>query len=263
MPRDWPDLPIRIVIPVHNRWPDLERCLLSITQSELVTGLVPSVLVVHDDLMPDGWEKMFTPSVEYLPAPPSVPWCKSLSLNVGIDAAAQRGPCVIALLDADMVVGPKWLMACHAASNPRFHRVAFVVRGIIPGQPVKWGDQPWFESLRHRYEAWDQPWFSSSGGRKCNSHRCRCWGNSQGAMRSDVITLARHDERYMSRGFEDLDFLVQLMDAITALGEEYRGLVWRQSEFGLLHYEHDPKGWDDPKWTSHNLCLWNKRRHHT
>jgi glycosyltransferase involved in cell wall biosynthesis len=243
-----------IIIPHRNRNRALEQTLWSIRRSASACGIGDYEIVVVDALSPQqpslsGHERLVTNHIR------SKVFNKSLALNIGIEQSAGD---VLTFLDADMLVGEKWMRGVlnHLPVPSPPTRLCYRVRQLKASD--QWDNQEvilrmletavdkgrlvqgWFDSYdgyvgkRARYvkafEAYGNP---DEGNNPTRTEPV--FGNSQFSIRRDVLGDLRFNDEMVGAGFEDLWMIRQIWDKY---GLDYRGVILTDPDNALLHMYH-------------------------
>ena len=248
-----------IIIPHRNRLAHLGDCLASIERSAASLGLSTTDFEVviahagrHAEISTGIPQWGFIGELVCHEAPMPV-FNKSKLLNLGIEAAEGD---VLTFLDADMIVGPRWLegvdlLGRDLLTERRLSRLCYRVRNAPPG--VAPADEmfaePAWSRLERGYEAYGNPGFNATAGQEPPNQEP--WGNSQFSIPREVLGDLRFDEGYEGRGFEDLDFLYRLW------GRDKRGYhaaLLTDGPHALLHQAHGHAAdWKTDEIVSRNL----------
>lgn len=271
-----------IVIPHRNRSRALRLTIWSINNAAklLPDGAAYEIIVSHagHGESPTGANVIYTVDHDH----PRV-FNKPRLLNRGTNAASGD---LLTFLDADMIVGPKWLQAAHdrmfQQSNPPT-RLCHRVRQFVPDYHVPVGMTQEEYGLAHweacRTNAEKAAELAATVA-KCSSYaiaaeayglpewtnrpaaRQPVFGNSQWSILRDVLGNLRHDEAYAGAGFEDID----MIDTIYRTVPDYRGELLVDPEACLYHLCHERKqvegdDWRDPAQNRRNEQRYYRRCH--
>jgi glycosyltransferase involved in cell wall biosynthesis len=226
-----------IIIPHRNREPYLRACLASLAHSAAVLDLVDEfeIVVVHAGLRLELPGATPWPPLRIVYEPREMPvFNKSALLNLGITASRGR---ILTFLDADAIVGPRFLETAMLTDWSAVHRVCYRVRYIeheASRRIIDGLEAPDFAAFdRHRlaYEGWNHPNHRAEG----QHAKGEPWGNSQFSIHRQRLGDLRYDEDYIGRGFEDLDLLARMH---RAWGDAYRGLMITDAEHAIYHLTH-------------------------
>lgn len=267
-----------IIIPHRNRHAHLAVCLWSIERSGKICGRGDfEVLVVEhgSNRRPDV--KPF-PHVKLVVDRRSMGMLNKPRLqNGGIERAGGE---VLTFLDADAVVGRRWIEAADDLQRDlEITRLCYRVRYLPQGadrtlselqQPGELLDG-WFadydakkkpphgveDKYRRGYEAYGNP--------EWNREECGqpIFGNSQFSIRREALGQLRYDEDYVGRGYEDLPMIRAIW---RAHGKDYRGQMVTDGEHALFHLQHgyENQDWYDPEvnqanYNRYQRTQWDKK----
>lgn len=287
-----------ILIPHRDRNAHLKLCLWSIERSAKACGVSDYEIVVVDNLseVPPVWISRARLISDSRPGDTlDVPYRadgkdkvvhfanvfnKSRCLNLAMEHA--RGD-VLTFLDADAIVGRRFMEGVRCLVDPTITRLCYRVRYLraedvwfrCPPKPpwsmclraikaafaeydaedatrgnidTRWGKPPKQWKYLLAYEAYrhhDLDRFEPGG---------QVWGNSQFSITRDNLGDLRWDESYAGKGFEDVRFL---LDVEAKFGDQYRGVIDYTPERNMFHLEH---GYDR-NWGDTRIGHWHCRRY--
>ncbi|HOF17394.1 MAG TPA: glycosyltransferase [Phycisphaerae bacterium] len=258
-----------IVIPHRDRHAALARCVCSILWSALECGppwtdpRAWEILVIdngsgrepypYDYLVGSGRVRVVHDERE-MPV-----FNKAALLNVGIDCGGD----VLTFLDADAIVGPRWIRAVEALDDPAVTLLAYRVRYLPPGTDLpdrdSWRalfDPAEYERHPRAYEAYGRAEYNPKVAPADPASIATVLGNSQFSLRRDMLRALgnlRWDEAFVGRGWEDLDMLRRIR---RAAGDAYRGAIRTDPASCLYHVRHDYR----PDWRTPDAERANRRR---
>ena len=239
-----------IIIAHRNRNAHLEECCASIRASAAVTGQKYEIIVADN-----GSATIPAGAIDreiIIDRSPMELFNKPRLLNLGIAAA---GGDILSFLDADAIVGAKWLWGARAARRRHLTMVCYRVRYLTPAEPVDWS---LYEKKWKGYEAYNTPTYNPV---EPPARRPGLWvfGNSQFTIARDKLADLRFDEGYAGRGCEDLDMMFQVW---IRHKPEYRAMIWTKAPFAILCRRHEyEEGWKDRNASARNWALFiNKWR---
>lgn len=222
-----------IIIPHRNRQTNVRECIDSILAAERPAYDLEILVVDNDSPVAPllHWPARLIQDTADMPA-----FNKSRLLNIGLDAATGD---VLTILDADAIVAPRWeqFAVAHALNYSKVcHRVWKI--------PECWprGDCAWqaafaqVDRLSLAFEAYGRPDLNRqpADGNGCSLYAGNVHGNSQFTARRELIGGMRFDERFVGRGFEDLEFNWRFW---ARHGQQYNAVLSRDPQHGLLHRE--------------------------
>jgi len=166
----------------------------------------------------------------------------------GIEAADH--PEVVSFLDADMIVGRRWLLGVDAlVRDASITRLCYRVRHLSadryadlldhrnPARYLRWLFRRYGHFQLH-FEAWGDPFHNALPTTAWQAQRA--WGNSQFAVRRDVLADLRPNATMLGPGIEDLDFNRRFQKRF---GDAYRGHLDPRPDYSMFHVPHDPRPW--------------------
>lgn len=244
-----------VVIPHRNRNERLKWCLWSIERSARASGVPDDyyeVIIVdgRSDEMPVGPGRTRTILVDHAtplrvtPAGSMRVFSKPRLLNKGIEAAEGD---VLTFLDADAIVGSRWMSEIHTMDRPvgaRPTRLCYQVRYVAAGDVPPWsraGDlaspwQRWFDEydlLQRGFEGYGDPESDGTGG-------LPVFGNSQFSIHRDDLRDLRFNEDFTGAGYEDLWMIREIW---RKHGENYKGVIRVAPERAMLHVKNGRDDW--------------------
>ena len=238
-----------ILIPHRGRQKYLDQCLASIHRSAAACGS-PKYETIVIEPPDDG--SVFNKSILY---------------NRGI--AKAHGD-VISFIDADMLVGPRWMEGvAKLVEDPRIVRLCYRVRRLSRGRTEelfgKGDDEAAFiQALFHVYDHFELASEAYRAPDRCRPGEAVGWahevyGNSQFSITREKLADIRYDERYEGKGREDWEIARQMQ---RRYGTEYRGFIWTDAEHAMFHVWHDYNAclatWADPKFAKRHSELWEE-----
>jgi glycosyltransferase involved in cell wall biosynthesis len=190
---------------------------------------------------------------------PAGPFCKSLYLNRGIEAATGD---VLVFLDADAIVPPAFFDTIHRLDDPTLTKLCYRVRRLpqtkVDGLLSAPDKHQFLADLFAQYDSYDHAF--EGYGRPSWDRPKPCqpvFGNSQFAIRRDTLGDLRFDEEYVGRGYEDMDMNLRIWERY---GDAYRAEIVTDAKHAILHVtdpSHDAH-WND---SSGNLNYFNSLRY--
>jgi hypothetical protein len=186
-----------IIIPHRNRWNNLELCAESIETSAINCGLDDyRIIVVNDGPCDIGLDFEGIEGRTILQDNSQMPILNKPYLqNIGIECAVTHQAEVLSFLDADAIVGPRWMEnVFRLRDDPTLTKLCYRVRYIKAGTPPDFNN---YESFPLATESYGRPEHNAFV-------KGPIFGNSQFSIRRDVLRNTRFNEDYAGRGFEDL-----------------------------------------------------------
>ena len=261
-----------IIIPSLNRDKHLSVCLASIHHSAQVCG-VPitdfEIVVAGETMIVERGFRLIqfknVPSVELGPNE-AMPYHKTAALNTAMDCA--RGD-VFSFLDADAVVGPRWMENVkRLEQDDTLTKLAYRVKYATF---TRWDSDSTTKTWQWAFENWDDlagcPVVFEAYGQADNDWAERIrkgetpvgprYGNSQFSIRRDKLYGLRFDERYIGRGFDDIHFNRAIA--------EYHGVAYRceivtDGPRALFHIKHPQSpGFEAGDWNRRNERLYRNQ----
>jgi glycosyltransferase involved in cell wall biosynthesis len=260
---------ISIIIPCHNRTRHLRRSLASlpaaIDGARAYYPVSAEVIVCY----PCGEPKPLSPEdltfyvrqVAYdnahgltLGPDEPTPFWKTRALNAGIEESSGS---FLFFFDADTIFGPKSL-ACWPCLMGAFTKVAFrVIRDKRMGPHIY--QERAFEAYNRADNNISEQTIVSYPSDICVPPEC-IFGNSQFGISRKALDNLRFDERYIGRGFEDIDMNRRIAEAH---GDSYACLLWHGKDKELHHIHHDyTPGYACDRWNARNERRYYQRPCH-
>jgi len=230
-----------IIIAHRNRNAHLEECCASIRAAAGVTGDRYEIIVADNG---SAEPPAVAPDRQVIiDRSPMDLFNKPRLLNLGI--AAANGD-ILSFLDADAIVGPKWLRASRAARRRHLTIVCYRVRYLTPDEPVDW---TLYEKKWKGYEAYNTPTYNPVEAPAWRPG-LRVFGNSQFTIARRKLGDLRFDEAYAGRGCEDIDMMFQLW---ILHRPAYRAVIWTKAPFALYCRRHEyAADWKDRNASARN-----------
>jgi len=257
---------LSVIIPHRGRERHLAICLWAIVRSAWeAPGVSLEVLVVEAGPWPPGVEVVGPIAFRTILDPEhGRVFNKPRLLNLGIERA--RGD-VIAFLDADAIVGKDWAAStqrllgtypptklCYRVKQVRDHWIDAI-------EEANWQEREdlidWFF---WRWDEWNTA-FEAYGEAHVGFHRGRLpggkvFGNSQFAIRRDVLGDMRFDERYEGGGFEDIEFNRRL-----GWLPGYQAEMVTEPASAMIHLYHPRTYVKGDAWADPEMVHANERRY--
>jgi glycosyltransferase involved in cell wall biosynthesis len=243
-----------VLIPHRNRNLHLEACLQSVQRSAeacLRDRDSYEVLVLDD-------RSAVWPRINYCDRARLIEYPghgdvfnKCAVLNHGI---AQAQGDVITFLDADAIVGEKWLAGPLAlALDKDVTRLCYRVRTLpenmaIPARSAIQSFNEW-EKFEIRYEARVRVDTDRPAGEPL-------FGNSQFSITREKLGDLRFNEEFKGGGYEDLWFIREIW---RRFGSKYKAVLLVDAEHAMFHIQHkrtDQPGWRSGPFLTHNRDLY-------
>lgn len=226
-----------IIVAHRNRNTHLRHLLWSVQRSARVCGLDDYEVLIVDN----GSKKVpreLDANTFVIEDTSDMPVLnKAKLLNLGISAATGD---IITFLDADMIVGPRWLESALTLTEQTPTRLCYRCRLLtdVESLDIMQATEPEgvIDDLFSRYDTF-RCGYEGQGWDPIVNHLGHgpMFGNSQFSIRRDVLGELRHDEEFIGRGFEDLWFIRHIW---RKYGDAYVGELVDDAEHGLLHLFH-------------------------
>lgn len=233
-----------VIIPHRGRPMNLSLCVGSLYRSAEACGVKDWRAIVVGDKQTDD------------------PFNKSKALNEGLDRVPDG---VVTILDADAIVGRRFLDAANVLEDQGIRRVCYrviplpdVVSRMLLGIRNQRARDDHLEDLRR---AWDTPGLFKPAfeayrfpDRDRFELNQQPWGNSQFTMRRRDLDGLRFDEDQIGHGWEDVDFNRQVY---ARFGASYRGRIFTDADHAMFHLT----GPREVKWGDERTLLDNLERY--
>jgi glycosyltransferase involved in cell wall biosynthesis len=260
-----------IIIPHRDRNENLATAIMSLRISASYAKLEPGQweIVVVDGgskVPPEDEDK-----VSVIQTHADDPFNKSRLSNIGI---ANADGDLLTFLDADAIVGPQFFLHTYAAlgADPGLTKIAYRVRTTQPAY-VSYGVKEFRErrnlsALKNLFShiRWEQSpiAFEAYGV----PHRRGDWirlkkmqgiifGNSQQTVPRWTLGEVRFDEQYVGRGFEDIDFNLQLW---VAWHPQHQARILIGLQNAMYHVWHEPFA-ETSHWGPRSYNMLNRKRY--
>lgn len=260
-----------IIIPHRNRHEHLRLCLWSIRRSAGICGVFDYLVVVVDNgsdpppvLEDDGRSCRVRLVRDFRPMPI---FNKSALLNLGLELTRDG---VVTILDADAIVGQRFMSGIEPLAKPKLTRICYRVRSVVdadlravlachsPAMTAEIIDTLFgqyndrcqsADRFRLLWEAYRFP------DRNRHEPEQQPWGNSQFSMRRADIGDLRFDETMPGKGWEDIDFNRQVY---AKYRDTFRGNIWTDPDHAMLHLTAPKKTID---WSNESIQMQNFKRY--
>ncbi len=140
-------------------------------------------------------------------------------------------------------------------------RLCYRVRKLPENEPLTDDHyaEPLWGMLRRAWEGWGTPKQNSEPGKEPEGCGVVPWGNSQQSIRKDALGSLRFDERYVGRGFEDLDFLCRYC---AAHRRDDRAEIKTDGPHAIICREHGlADDWQRDELTARSAALFSNVAH--
>ncbi len=244
-----------IIIPHRNRNLHVEACLWSIQRSAELCGIDDFEVVVVDNGSTVLPSRSVCPHTRLIRDYREMEiFNKPVLLNLGMEAAQGK---VLSFLDADAIVGRRWMDGIERLEEPTLTRLCYRVRSLaehlaIPPQYAEQNFGKW-EAFAIRREAYVRP---DKLEEDDDAEGEPVFGNSQFSMRRDALGDLRWNEDFVGAGYEDLWFIREIW---RRYGSKYRAEILTDAEHAMFHIsdtrQHVPN-WRSPKIVSRNKKLY-------
>ncbi len=239
-----------IIIPHRNRFRYLRHCLRSIDLSAAHCGNWAGkyeVLVVDSDSLDlDRQLVRDSPGARLIhDLKPAAVFNKSRLLNIGIEEA--QGD-ILTFLDADAIVGCRWMGAAYACLDTKLTRVAYRVRILPPDTSERlddWAAEDVPHAIAGFFNAYDDYDLAHEGygaaelrlnpGTEPVCYGKHVFGNSQFSIHRDKLDDLLFNEAFKGRGFEDLWMLREIA---RRHGDDHRVLILTHPDWAMFHIGH-------------------------
>jgi len=261
-----------IIIPHRNRNRVLAQTLWSIERSAKLCGIADYEIVVVDALSSQSPDPLLPKrGVLVTNHVPSKVFNKSLCLNLGIEQSTGG---VLTFLDADMLVGEKWMRGIftYMMVPPGPHKLCYrarqlkatdrsdsqdVILSMLEGSVDKLAmTRSWFDAYdgyTRCFEAYGDP----DAGYAPETTR-PIFGNSQFSILRDVLGDLRFNDEMVGAGFEDLWMTRQIWDKYKP---DYKGIIATKPHEALLHMNHPRPKVPGGDWCTEEANYANKEKY--
>jgi glycosyltransferase involved in cell wall biosynthesis len=257
---------VSIIIPHRDRNTNLAHCLWSLRRAvDACDSFTHEIIVVdsHSQTPPLGDLRT---SVLYDPIPKGV-FNKPRCLNIGIEAASGD---LLAFLDADTIVPRMWFCGFNLlADDPTLTRLCYRVR-YLPNDFLTSVDEDGFAfAVDNAFAQYDATKKSTCHYLYRIGHEGTglperdkpngypIFGNSQFAMRRDVLGRLRYNEDYEGRSYEDLWFIREIWKRNP---DAYKTVLLTDPDRAIFHIHNNKGGldWADPACMKRNSRAYHR-----
>lgn len=271
-----------IIIPHRDRLESLRLTLWGLGRSARRCKVTDYEVLVVDDGVVAETRRVARESqcygVKVLTGPPPGrrQFNKPKLLNHGIEMA--RGK-VLTFLDADMIVGEKFMRAPMALASPEAptllgYRVRHLSPDAVQQVHAHAGDldaldlmirswtrsEPFSTWARATEQYWNPaPKPSIDQGKEPVPFGPHAFGNSQCSIRRDILGDLRFDESYECAGYEDISFVREVWRKHRP---RYTGLILTDPDYALLHLFHPRPLEAGHPWNDPDANAANQERYH-
>jgi hypothetical protein len=260
-----------IIIPHRRRLAHLRACLASIERSAEVTGIRDfEVIVAHGGPVGHEIDMAICQAIGPVCPFPEIRVIEDLDhpelfnkcrlLNLGMRHAQGL---ILTFLDADAIVGPRWLEGAPTlhASRSTLTRLCYRVRYLAECWTVDCA--PFWTSVHfanydghpRAWEAYTNPGNNCPEGKEPTPGCQPVFGNSQFSIRRDTLeelatvsepstlhappsTLLLWDEAFAGRGLEDLDMIQRIWQAAERTPDGYSAEILTDPDHAMFHLRH-------------------------
>lgn len=260
-----------VIIPHRNRHRNLTQCLWTINRSARHCGITDyEVIVVDNGSDAPPTETAANTTILADPLPMRV-FNKPSLLNLGI--AASTGE-VLTFLDADAIVGLRWLQGASLLRDRSLTRLCYRVRYLPQTAACDLEEaidrdilvDQWFRdydalgmgrhSAKDRYRRAFEAYGKPEAGYAPETDR-PIFGNSQFSITRQTLANLRFDEGYVAAGFEDIAFNREIW---RRYGDKYRGEIVTDGDEAMFHVD-SPRDTKDGKWGHIKFAEAGERRY--
>ncbi len=257
---------VSIIIPCRHRWRNAALCSWSIDRSAEVCGIDDyEIIVVYNgpcSLLGDFCGEARHRLVQEHSEMPVLN--KPCLHNLGIKVS--RGD-VLTFLDADALVGRRWMENVARLNDPTLTKLCYRVRSL----PEDYGDMLFTTHTRAalldawfaRYDHWKQ--LHEGYGLPERNHYGPgvCFGNSHFSIRRDTLERLgnlRYNEEYIGRGHEDLWMIRELWKRNP---DNYHAEIVTDSDHAVFNIDNGNGGPGGRDWYVPNIAEVNRIRYNT